>query len=189
MKRWCGRLLSMCVVALLALSFSAHVEARKRNISSTTRATIDGDAFMADDSATGDLSILTRELGRRGVAIPEYIRFAEEIPVPPHPAFLGRLRGSPGSFPPRKPELPDGLRAEHTLSLEGNESAIDLVIGRIESRGLVRSSLGSGGWERHSSEERAGLPTMLNRARGKEVTIVWLDETKDEFLLVREMGR
>ncbi|MBI5905501.1 MAG: hypothetical protein HZB86_08110 [Deltaproteobacteria bacterium] len=189
MSRGIRRPLTICAVVLLILTIAAYVDARKRDISSTLRTTIDGDTFITDDSPAGDSTTLARELGRRGVALPDHPEIQEESLSPPHPAFSGRLCGTPRAIPPRRPEVPGGLRADHALSMEREGNPVELVFGKIASRSVVRSALEAGGWERFSPVDGAGAPTVLKRSRGKEVSVVWLDEAKDEFLLVRQMDR
>ncbi|RJP22580.1 MAG: hypothetical protein C4529_05415 [Deltaproteobacteria bacterium] len=189
MNRGIRRPLTICAVVLLVLTIAAYVDARRRDISSIIRTTIDGDTFITDDSPAGDSTMLARELGRWGIALPDHPEIKQESLSSPHPAFSGRLCGAPRPIPPRRPEVPGGLRGDHTLSMEREGNPVDLVFGKIVSRSAVRSTLETGGWECSNPVDGSGAPTVLKRSRGKEVSVVWLDEAKDEFLLVREMGR
>lgn len=179
--------LSIAAVFLLLLPVAGYVEARRGNLSPTTRATLDGQTFEADESAPGDFSKLRREVGRMGVVLPHDFEFREDLLPYRHPAFSGKLSGTSRSSARKKQDVPHGLREEHSLFLEGEGDTVELVYGAIEFRGVVRSRLEAEGWECFIAGEGTGGTTVLRRTRGKEVSIVWLDETEGEFLLVREV--
>jgi len=88
------------------------------------------------------------------------------------------------------PRLPEGLTAEHTLRMEGEGTPVDLVFGKFGVPGpSVRSRLLSSGWRSVSSGKDPGGIHVLQVTRGKETTLVCLDEAEGTFLLFREVGR
>ena len=163
-------------------------DARRKEISSTRRVVIDGRSFVSDESSPGDRSLLERELGGLGVRLPDGFDLPEE-PGPSHPVFSGRLKDS------RSPvleatRLPAGLTAEHTLRMEGEGAPVDLVFGTMGVPGpSLRSRLLSSDWESVSGGKGSGGTHVLKNRRGKETSIVCLDEAEGTFLLFREVGR
>jgi len=82
------------------------------------------------------------------------------------------------------------LTVEHTLRLEGEGQPVDLAFGKLCARGpSVRYRLLSSGWDSVSAVQDPGGTRVLQHIRGKETTIVCLDEAEGAFLLIREMGR
>ena len=67
---------------------------------------------------------------------------------------------------------------------------VDLVFGNLGSPGpSIRSRLLSSGWKSESTGKDPGGTHVLQITRGKETTIVCLDEAEGTFLLFREVGR
>jgi len=67
---------------------------------------------------------------------------------------------------------------------------VDLVFGKLGSPGpSIRSRLLSSGWKSESTGKDPGGTHVLQITRGKETTIVCLDEAEGTFLLFREVGR
>jgi hypothetical protein len=162
--------------------------ARKKEISSTSRVVIDGRSFVSDESPPDDRSLLERELGGLGVRLPDGFDLPGE-PGPSHPVFSGRLRESRTRVP-EPTRLPSGLTAEHTLRMEGEGSPVDLVFGTLGAPGpAVRSRLLSSNWESVSADTGSGGIHVLKIIHGKETSIVCLDDAESTFLLIREVGR
>jgi len=180
----------LAVAATLFISFflAASGNARRKEISSTSRVVIDGRSFASDESSSDEGSLLKRELGRLGVRLPEGFNLPED-PGPTHPAFSRRLIDSR----PRVLEthrLPAGLTAEHTLRMEGEGAPVDLVFGKLGTPGAsVRSRLLSSGWDSVATGKDPGGTQVLRITSGKETAIVCLDETEGTFLLFRKVGR
>jgi len=173
----------------VSLCLVASGNARKREISSTSRVVIDGKSFVPDESSPEDGSILKRELGRLGVRLPDGFNMPEES-APSHPVFSGRLKESAGARSIDAPRLPAGLTAEHTLRMERERAPIDLVFGKLGTPGpSIRYRLLSSGWESVSTGKDTGGTHVLETTRGKETTIVCIDEAEGAFLLFREVGR
>ena len=180
--------LAVAATLFVSLCLAGSGNARRKEISSTRRVVIDGRSFVSDESSPDEGSLLKRELGRLGVRLPDGFTLPEES-GPSHPAFEGRLKDSrPRVF--EAPRLPAGLTAEHTLRMEGEGTPVDLVFGKLGTPGpSIRSRLLSSGWKSVSTGKDPGGIHVLQITRGKETTIVCLDEAEGTFLLFREVGR
>ncbi len=180
--------LAVAATLCVSLCLVGSGDARRKDISSTSRVVIDGRSFVADESSPDDDSLLKRELGRLGVLVPDGFNLPEES-GPSHPALEGRLKES-RSRVVEVPRLPSGLTAEHTLRMEGEGTPVDLVFGKMGAPGpSVRSRMLSSGWKSVSAGKDPGVAQLLQNTRGKETTIVCLDEAEGTFLLFREVGR
>ena len=179
--------LAIAATLFLLLCLAGRGDARRKELSSTTRFVIDGRSFISDESSPDKDSLLKRELGRLGVRLPEGFDLPET--APPHPALEGRLKDSP-PWVPEAPPLPSGLTAEHTLRMEGEGKPVDLVFGKMGTPGpSIRSRLLSSGWKSASTGNDPGGMHVLQIATGKETSVVCLDESEGTFLLFREVGR
>ncbi len=180
--------LAVAATLFVSLCLEGSGNARRKEISSTRRVVIDGRSFVSDESSPDEGSLLKRELGRLGVRLPDGFNLPEDS-GPSHPAFSRRLKDSR----PRvleAPRLPAGLSAEHTLRMEGEGMPVDLVFGKLGSPGpSVRSRLLTSGWKSASTGKDPGGMHVLQITRGKETSIVCLDEAEGTFLLFREVGR
>jgi hypothetical protein len=180
--------LAVAATLFVSLCLAGSGNARRKEISSTRRVVIDGRSFVPDESSPDDGSLLKRELGRLGVRLPDGFDLPEES-GPSHPALEGRLIDS-RPLVLEAPRLPAGWTAEHTLRMEGEGMPVDLVFGKLGSPGpSIRSRLLSSGWKSESTGKDPGGTHVLQITRGKETTIVCLDEAEGTFLLFREVGR
>ena len=180
--------LAVAATLFVSLCLAGSENARRKEISSTRRVVIDGRSFVPDESSPDDASLLKRELGRLGVRLPDGFTLPEES-NPSQPAFEGRLKESRRRVL-EAPRLPAGLTAGHTLRMEGEGMAVDLTFGTLGAPGpSIRSRLLSSGWESVSTGKDPGGTRVLQVRRGKETTIVCLDEAEGTFLLFREVGR
>lgn len=180
--------LAVAATLFVSLCLAGSGNARRKEISSTRRVVIDGRSFVSDESSPDEDSLLKRELGRLGVRLPDGFDLPED-PGPSHPALEGRLKDS-RPWVLEAPRLPAGLTAEHTLRMEGEGMPVDLVFGKLGSPGpSIRSRLLSSGWKSASTGNDPGVTHVLQITRGKETTIVCLDEAEGTFLLFREVGR
>jgi len=178
-----GLVVAAALFASLCLVGSGN--ARRREISSTRRVVIDGRSFVSDECSSDEDSRLKRELDKFGVRLPDGFKFPGESAAS-HPALEGRLKESP-PLTVESPRLPAGLTAEHTLRMEGEGKPVDLVFGTLDTPGpSIRSRLLSCGWESLSTEKDPGRIHVLQLTRGKESSIVCLDEAEGAFLLFRE---
>lgn len=162
--------------------------ARRKSVSSTRGVVIDGRSFVADESSPDEESLLQRELGKLGVRLPGGFSLPEN-PRTSNPVFSERLKDSRARTPD-PPRLPPGWTAEHTLRMEGEGAPVDLVFGTMGSRGpSTRSRLLSSGWKSVSDGKDRGVVHVLESTRGKETSIVCLDEAEGTFLLFRQLAR
>lgn len=181
--------LAVAATLVVSLSLVGSGNARRKEISSTSRVVIDGRSFVSDESSPDDGSLLKRELGRLGVRLPGGFTLPEES-APSHPVFSGRLKDSPRPRSIDAPRLPAGLTAEHTLRMEGEGMPVNLVFGKLGTPGpSIRSGLLSSGWKSVSTGKNPGGTHVLQITHGKETAIVCLDEAEGTFLLFREVGR
>jgi hypothetical protein len=180
---------AVAATLFVSLCLEGSGNARRKEISSTSRVVIDGKSFVPDESSPDEGALLKREIGRLGVRPPDEFNVPEES-LPSHPVFSGRLMDSPRPRILEAPRLPAGLTAEHTLRMEGEGMPIDLVFGRLGTPGpSIRSRLLSSGWNSVSSGKDPGGTHVLQITHGKETTIVCLDEAEGTFLLFREVDR
>jgi len=188
MKRKISAGLAVAASLIVSLSLAGSGNDRRKESSSTRGVVIDGRSFVRDESSPEDASLLTRELGRRGVRLPDTF-ILPQTRNSTHLAFEERLRESrPRDL--EAPRLPAGLIAEHTLRMEGEEAAVDLVFGNMTCPGSsVRSRLLSSGWRSLSTGKNTGETRVLQSTYGKETVIVCLDEAEGTFLLFREVDR
>jgi len=179
---------AVAATLFVSLCLVGRGNARRTEISSTRRVVIDGRSFEPDESSPDDGSLLKRELGRLGVRLPDGFTLPVES-HPSHPAMEGRLKESRLRVL-EAPRLPAGLTAEHTLRMEGEGMPVDLVFGTLGSPGpSIRSRLLSSGWKSISAGNDPGGTRVLQITRGKETSLVCLDEAEGTFLLFREVGR
>jgi len=180
--------LAVAATLFVSLCLAGRGNARRKEPSSTSRVVIDGRSFVSDESSPDEGSLLKRELARLGVRLPDGINLPKESGSS-HPAIEGRLKESP----PRAleaPQLPAGLTAEHTLRMEGEGTPVYLAFGKLGAPGpSIRSRLLSSGWETVPAGNDPGGTRVLQITRGKETTIVCLDEAEGTFLLFREGSR
>jgi hypothetical protein len=180
--------LAACAALFALCAASGTVDALKPESSSPTIFTIDGMSFRSDASGPGDAALLRRELHNLGVTDPEALDFPEEPPAS-NPAFAEKLVGTGQARPTDTPEIPRGLTREHALRMSGGNRTVDLVFGRMDSGGSsVSARLAADGWIPVSIEGTAS-PRMLQRSRGKETTVVCLDDREGTFLLFRRLER
>jgi hypothetical protein len=180
--------LAVAATLFVSLCLAGSGNARRKEISSTSRVVIDGRSFVSDESSPDEGSLLKREFDRLGVRLPDGFNLPEES-GPSHPALEGRLIDS-RPRPIEAPRLPAGLTAEHTLRMEGEGMPVDLVFGKLGTPGpFIRSRLLSSGWTSVSTGKDPGVAHVLQITRRKETTIVCLDEAEGTFLLFREVGR
>jgi hypothetical protein len=153
------------------------------------RVSIDGEIFLPGGTDHDDFSTVRREFRRFGIEVPGESGIAAGTRNR-HAVFSEGLVASENPDPGNPPPLPPGLIADHTLRLESDHGAVELVLGTMRIRGAsVGDRLSTDGWEGPAREEPGGTPRLLEKKTGKETTIVFLDETEGTFLLFRETGR
>jgi len=158
-----GLLISMAGAALLlSLIVSGYGKALKIVPSSAMEVSIDGRTFRSADFLADEATLVRRE--------------------------LGKLDASGKEPSAGLPDIPRGLTAEHSLRMSGGGRSVELAFGKTETGAAgTASRLANGGWTPVSPEGNARFPRMLHKVRGKEVTVVCLDEKEDRFLLIRRV--
>ena len=189
MNRAISTKVAVAATLLVSLCLEGSGNARRKEDPPIRSVVIDGRAFVPDESSPEEGSLLKRELGRLGVPLPDGIPLPEES-APSHPVFSERLKDSPGPRILEATPLPTGLTPEHTLRMEGEEGAVDLVFGTMGTAGpSIRSRLRSSGWESLAAGKGPGGIRVLQITHDKEIALVCLDEAEGTFLLFREVGR
>ena len=188
MKRKILTGLAVAATLFIFLCLEASGNERRKEISSTCRVVIDGRSFASDESSSDEGSLLKREIGRLGIRLPDGFNLPEDS-GPSHPAFSRRLKESRPRFL-ETPRLPAGLTVEHTLRMEGEGRRSTSFSENWAPRDLPSAT---------ACSPPAGIPyppcripeepACCNIIRGKETTIVCLDEAEGAFLLFREVGR
>lgn len=113
-------------------------------------------------------------------------RFVVEEPPGDKPPSTGEaLREAGGTARENTMRYPQGLRADHSLRLESEPGPVDISFGSMEARGpQVRRRMSSTGWE--CFEPARGQAAVAIMKKGRETTIVLLDEKEGKFLLLRK---
>lgn len=144
--------------------------------------TIDGRTFRVKDPAAFGMSLIERELARRGIG-------ALPASTGPIPALDSRPAEALDEEPARKsaPAVPRGLEPDHVMRLETGAGPVDIVVGRVvcEEKDLM-GRLRSSGWECRDS----GIPgAIAHVTKDKEASFVVLEKSKRRFLVIRRAAR
>ena len=170
-------MLPLVLIALPALS-----EIGCKTLSSTKVFTIDGKRYLVEKSAGNDISLIRRELSRKGIDIQ-----LSGSGQPTNPYFVQHLREDTctTSFPTMS--LPQGLRAEHVMHMESETGSIGLAFGAMDARGpQIRNQLSASGWECIHAGNGQEHVAIATRKTGRETSIVFLEEKEGKFLLARK---
>jgi len=169
------------LLLVLFLVLPALPDPRRTSISSTRSFTIDGKTFLREKSAGDDLSLIRGELLRQGLNVPPLGNAR-----PAYPLFSDSLREAVGAASVKPVPLPPGLRAEHALRAESDSGFVDLAFGSMDTRGpQIRHRMSSSGWECIAPSPEQAAVAIFHK--GKEATIVLLEEKEGKFLLIRRM--
>jgi len=165
-------------------------DARKREFSSTTRVAIDGSEFVRAVPLPNDSSLLRRELERLGAHLPDAVRIPAEGP-PRIPELSARLVRAEKPVFHGTPKVPEGLAADRSIRMSGDDHSVELVFGTMKSRGnSLIERMKTDGWASASMGGESGSALrMFHATREKETLVVFLDEAKGKFLLVRKLPR
>jgi hypothetical protein len=155
--------------------------------SGTKAFAIDGKRFTVTGESGDDLSLIRRELARRGIHV-DLPHDGRDNP-PPALSFLRSALREEGEAPGKGPPLPGRLRGEHSLKMETDDGPIDLVIGSMEGSGRsLRNRLRASGWTLYGEGSEKGAIGLATMTRGKETHIVFLEE-EGGFLFVRRVEK
>ncbi|MCL1925973.1 MAG: hypothetical protein FWF95_02415 [Syntrophorhabdaceae bacterium] len=173
------------VVSLLA--FKA-VNARRTG-SGTTRVSIDGRSFLVKTPSMDSRSAMLHELARLGIDVPENLIDLGEIrsikPVIPE-----NLPTAQNTSHKKQTRMPEGFNVDHTLEMSGENGTVEMLMGTVkQANGSAAARLESNQWIRSEISEDRNFPKTFRKNRGKETDIVWLDEKKGIFLLLRRLER
>lgn len=177
---------SYCLVAaallLSILALPGSSDSRQRMVSSTKAVLIDGKRFHVENSVEEDSSLIRRELSRRGLNLP-----VPGVPQSATPYLTGALQEDHGTTSSPSIPIPEGLHAEHVVRMESDSGPVDLAVGFMEVHGRsVRAQLPSSGWKVIEDVHDHDQPAVATMKKGRETFIVFLEEKKGKFLLVRK---
>lgn len=186
------KILYTLIAAGVALLFSLIAygtgDAGKRD-SGFSSFSIDGKSFLPGGSLSDEFAALRRELSRLGVQAPEGLAVSDTIGGP-GPVFSEKLVSSGQTASVEAARVPGGLAADHVLRMSGPDGTLELIMGRTGGGNLSAAArLESDRWEPVRAAGNARLPNMLRKTRGKETSIVLLDEAESSFLLIRKLSR
>lgn len=153
-------LFTLTVLLLVAFfAMPAMPNLRSRPLSSTRNIVIDGKAFRQ---------------GNPDGVIPRA-----------NAVFTDSLMETEGSAPCSRIPIPEGLHSEHSLLMESDSGPVDIAFGTFEAgNSRIRRLLCSSGWE--FVEQDQGSISLATIRKGRETTIVLLEEKEGKFLLMRK---
>ena len=174
--------LGALILFLSILAFPALPDPRRKMISSTKAVLIDGKGYLVENAPGGDAPLIRKELNRRGWDFP--------IPgnsQPANPYFEAALREDDGTRSSAPIPFPRGMRPEHVVHLASDSGLVELAVGTMDTRGpSVRDRLPASGWKSiDAAQGREPVAVALGK-NGKETFLVFLEEKKGNFLLVRK---
>lgn len=174
-----------CLVAasLLAGAFSVYALPKRPGvaISPTRSFSLNGRSYSVGKPAEAG-SLLREELRKRGLSVPELSRET----AGPDGCLVDTLSETPSKSRSRPIPLPPGFRAENSLQMESGDGSIDIAYGTFSlNNGSARKALADAGWE-FTEPEESGRPFRIATLRkGRETTIVFLEEKERACLLIR----
>jgi len=174
--------LGALILFLSILALPALPEHRRKMISSTKAFLIDGKRYLQEKTAGDDVSLIRRELIRRGLDLP-----TPGNPRPANPYFEVGLREEDGATSSAPIPLPRGLHPEHVVQMVSDSGSVDLVVGSLDARGpSAQNRLPESGWKSIDAAQGQEPIAVAIRKKGKETFLVFLEEKKGKFLLVRK---
>ena len=176
-----GRIIVAAATAGLAGALLGY-PARGRDADSTARAfSIDGRRYLVGEGGTAAAALL-RDLQRLAVTDPATPReFPADVFIDGS-APLWEVKGPPDSVT----AVPAGMRPRHVLRLEREDGPVEVVVGALDRpAGPLHDALVSAGW---LSTGAGPTRRLVHRTKGKETSIVLMEEKEGRFLLLRRVG-
>ncbi len=174
--------LGAMILFLSILALPALPEYRQKLISSTKAFLIDGERYLLEKAAGDDASLIRGELKRHGLDLP-----IPGNPQPANPYFKDALRADNGTASSAPIPIPQGLHLEHVVQLVSDSGPVELVVGSMDTRGpSARNRLPESGWKRIEATQGREPIAVSMRKNGKETFLVFLEEKRGKFLLVRK---
>lgn len=175
--------MGIAILPLVLFSLPALSGKNQKKLFTTKAFTIDGQRFLLEKSAGDDISLILRELARKGFEIP--LSCSSQ---PSNPYLVDALREDARTSPMPNLHFPHGLRAEHVMHMESEAGPIALAYGVMDPRGPeIRQRLSASGWqciEAGHGQEQVAVATLK---KGRETFIVFLEEKEGKFLLAHRM--
>ena len=156
------------------------------NIISPTRSFALQDRWYSAGMPSKRKSLIQEELSRQGFDIARIPRGAlDPGDTVPNPLFEipSRKRFRPFFYPA-------WFRAENSLVMESEDGLIELTYGRIATAGdSARKNIVTQGWTVVGIEEDARSASLATIRRGREISVVFLEEKEGDCLFVRRLEK
>ncbi len=174
--------LGALILFISILALPALPDHRQKMISSTKSFLINGKRYLLEKAAGGDVSLIRRELKSHGRDAP--------LPgntQPANPYFEDALREDNGTTSSAPIPFPQGLHPEHVVQMVSDSGLVELAVGTMDACWpSVRNRLPESGWKRIEAAQGQEPVAVAIRKNGKETFLVFLEEKRGKFLLLRK---
>jgi len=180
----------LCLIAasLAACAYSVYAMAhRVDGIISNTRSFSLNGRWYSVGNRSGIDSLIREELTRRGFDV---ARIPLE-PGDPGDLFLDTLSEQPSQNHRSRPySLPLPFRAKNSLQMESGEGIIDITYGNVLPKGShATKDLAAKGWKIVETGKSAGPVSIATISKGRETSIVFLEEKEGGCLFIRQLEK
>ncbi len=146
---------------------------------------IDGIRFSPGGPSGNSLSVVERELAKRGI---DTVPVSASLRSAVDPGAVEPLREEPETID--APPLPGGLKPEHFLRLQTATGPVELAFGHMDrARGDILRRLRADGWECKELDAHGAPGTIAQLSGRKEASVVLLEEAEGRFLSIRRPVR
>lgn len=178
-----------CLVtaSLIAAAFSVYALPHRmdRILSATRSFSWDGKWYSVGKPSSGD-SLIRKELSRRGFDI---TRIPQET-TEPGVDLVDTLSEIPPKKHPRLIPFPSTFRAENSLQMESVAGFIDITYGNVSPKGgYAKKELAAKGWKFVEMDEPARPFCIATIRKGRETSIVLLEEKEGSCLFLRQLEK
>lgn len=180
----------LCIIAasLVACAYSVYaVPHRVDGILSTTRSfSLNGRWYSVDKPAGSD-TIIRDEVTRKGVDLARIPRESGD----PEDFLLDPLtERSPKKDRSLPCSLPSSFRARNSLQLESEAAILDITCGTVSPKGnLSMKELAATGWKIAETGNSPGAVSVATIRKGRETSIVFLEEKEGSCLFLRQLEK
>jgi hypothetical protein len=179
-----------CLIAasLVACAYSVYAVAhRVDGIISTTRSFSLNGRWYSVGKPSGSDSLIREELTKRGFDVS---RIPQET-GDPGDFFLDTLSEQSSKNNRSRPySLPFFFRAKNNLQMESDAGIIDITYGNVSPKGsYARKDLAAKGWKIVETGKSAGPVSIATISKGRETSIVFLEEKEGGCLFIRQFEK
>lgn len=179
-----------CLIAasLVACAYSVYAVAHRGDgILSTTRSFSLNGRWYSVGKPSGSDSLIRGELTRRGFDV-------TRIPLEtgnPGDFFLDALSEQSSRINrSRLHSLPFSFRAKNSLQMESDAGIIDITYGNVSPKGShAKGDLAAKGWKIVETGKSAGPVSIATISKGRETSIVFLEEKEGGCLFIRQLEK